>query len=210
MSILDKYKANSAGSIEEYATQHKKYENEIDSLSSDKAGKEAAYNSSKSELEGMTRDDDPAAFDKKEAETETAKGSFEEAETALTDKQSEFDEYKEANPTYSSLIEKQSEIEEAKEGIQTVEEENTSETTPEEIGQKVDVQEAGEATQSEVGEDNVNVSGQDYYNDNTDYSPTNEKISAALENAKAKDPSLNESISNTKSQIQEQDNDPEL
>ena len=206
---MDKYKSNSAGSLQEYSTQHKKYESEIDSLSNDKAGKEADYNNSKSEFEGMNRDDDPAAFDKKEAETETAKGSFQEAENALSDKQGEFDQYKEANPTYSSVMEKQPEIEEAKEGIQTVEEENTNETTPEEIGQNVDVQEVGEATQSEVGEDNVNVSG-GYDKDNTNYTPSNEHLKAALEKGKEQDPELEGNLSQTQSQIQEQDNDPEL
>lgn len=204
---MDKYKSNSAGSLQEYSTQHKKFESEIDSLSNDKAGKEADYNNSKSEFEGMNRDDDPAAFDKKEAETETAKGSFQEAETALSDKQGEFDQYKEANPSYSSLMEKQSEIEEAKEGIQTVEEEKTSETTPEEVGQNVDVQEAGEATQSEVGEDNVNVSGQDYYNAKENYTPSNEQLKGYVENAKANDSNFKDNLEQTQSQIQEQDNE---
>lgn len=205
MSVMDKYK-NSAGGIGEYAAQHKKYESEISSLSDDKAGKERSYTNSKSELEGMNREDDPAAYDTKEAEAENAKGSFQEAETALSDKETEFDQYKEANPTYSSLMEQQSEIEEAKEGIQTVEEEKEAST--EEVGQKLDshVQQAEEATPSEVGQDNVNVSG-GYDKDNTDYTPSNDHLKAALDKGKEQDPELEGNLSQTQSQIQEQDNE---
>lgn len=198
---MDKYRSNSAGSMEEYAAKHQQYETEIGTLSSDANGKQTELSEREKELGQIDKEKDPEGYEAKNKEVEQAQGVSQEADAALSDKQAEFDQYQQDNKGYAAAYEA---AQQTKEQIESTREQETEVETSQEPGEVLSDQtiEAEHVAEGETaGKDNVNVHGQDTYKPKE--SLNTEQLAAARAKAETQfkeDPSIKEGLSEVEHQ----------